>query len=314
MAIVERITGQSDQNMGRAIDRPNAPRTARGQIALLEEGNIRASLDVEVLREDFGVILSRVWQLDAEFCDDSEFFRVTEEEAGGLFETSQGGARMTSQERGGRYDFSVKFATSVYSKEAEKERQLALYQLDLANPLIATNPRALWMITNKVHSAMGDANFSDLVPEPPDLGMPKNPREEWTLILQGEEVNVNPGDNDKLHMLDHLRRLKEEQKASEPDQQAIEGLIGHIRDHQQQERQKALMQSMVQSLAQSLAGNNEQTGGLTMQRPGVPLSLFGLQDTLQQLYQPQQGAPGGPGAGGGVAPTAGPAPAGGMQQ
>ena len=47
------------------------------------------------------------------FAPEAEFFRVTEEDADGLFDVKDGGAWMTSEERGGRYDFDIRFATNA---------------------------------------------------------------------------------------------------------------------------------------------------------------------------------------------------------
>lgn len=292
LAYAERVTGVSDLALGRQSDRPNAPRTASGTIALLEKGNVRASLNLLTLREDLSIIVARNWELDSQFAPESVFFRVTEEDAQGLFDVRGGGAEMTAKERGGRYDFDVKFATSVWSREAEKQTALQLYQLDLGNPLIVNNPRALWVLTNKLHSKFGDDNFADLIPEPADLGQPKNPREEWTLCLQGEEPHVNPMDNDDLHLIDHYRRLNEAKMDPERDEAAMRLMVAHVIEHQGQKRQKMLMQTLTAQLAQSLATNNAETGGLVM--GGVPASLQNVQETIGGLYSGRPGATAGP--------------------
>lgn len=281
----EKVTGVSDQTMGRSIDRPNAPRTASGQIALIEQGNVRASLDTRMLKESMRLILRHFWDLETSFGNENTFFRVTEEDAKGLFDVKGGGSVLTTAERAGRYDFSIRLGSSYWEREARKERQLTLYQLDLGNPLIATNPRALWLVTNKLHKEMGDPNFAEIIPEPPDLGMPKNPREEWVLILQGEEVEPNPMDNDDLHMIDHQRRIREEQMAPEPDISAIEAMIGHILQHRQQKQQKMLMQQLTQSLAQSIAANtaNPQMGGLNALGVGQPAGLADVGNLIGEL-------------------------------
>jgi hypothetical protein len=303
----ERVTAVSDLSLGRSSDQPNQPRTARGTIALLEQGNIRASLDTTVLREDVNAIAAHIWELDSEFSPEEVFFRVTEEDADGLFDTGKGGAFMTSKERAGRYDFDVKFATSVWSREAAKDLALQLYGLLLQNPLVATNPRALWLATKKVCAALGDDNFTEVIPEPPDLGQPKQPREEWTLALQGEDFHVNPMDNDDLHLIDHTKRLTDMKEGAPEDfdRQAMHLMVAHLMEHQKQKRTKMLMQAMAGQLAQSLASNTAETGGL--QVPGQPAGLADVQATLANLTGQQPGAgpggqPGAPGAPPGGAP------------
>ncbi len=287
LAYGERITGQTDQAMGRASDRPNAPRTASGQFQLLESGNIRASLDTRFLREDFSDILSHIWQLDTCFTSEDVFFRATEEEAKGLFEIKSGGATITMAERAANYDFDVKFATSIWQREAKKQEAITLFQLGVANPLIMQNPTALWAITNQLYEAFGNSNFGDIIPRPPELDRPKNPREEWTLCLQGEEPPVNPLDNDDLHLADHYRRVGEEKERENNDQNAINMMVLHILEHQKQKRQKLMMQALAQQLTQTIAANtaDPSQGGLNA-RMAQPLSLMGLQQQMAGITDP----------------------------
>ncbi len=301
----EKCTGVSDLSLGRSSDQPNQPRTARGTIALLEQGNIRASLDTAVLREDINLIATHFWELDSELSPESVFFRVTEEEANGLFETKHGGATMTAKERGGRYDFDIKFATSVWSREAKKELAIQLYGLLMQSPLVLQNPRAQWITLKNVCRALGDDNIADILPEPPDLGLPKQPRDEWTFALQGEEFHVNPMDNDDLHLVDHYRRLNDmkEEKPEDYDEQAVNLMVAHVLEHQKQKRTKMLMQAMAGELAKQLGGNGA-GGGLAM-----PPQSAGLQDVHaaigsmigQPAAEPGQPAPGGQPLSGGVA-------------
>lgn len=277
----EKLTGMSDMQLGRQPDRPNAPKTGRQTIALLEEGNVRISLDTKVLREDMSGVLRHIWDLECQFTSEDTFFRVTEEDADGVFpvDADKGGAYMIEADFDGSYDFSMKFASSLYSRENDKQLALAQYQLDLQNPLVMQNPRALWESTKRAHKALGDPNFGDMVPEPPAPDISINPREEWTRIQQGEDVQVNPLDNDQLHLIrhhaDHQRAL--ENPDAKPD--AIKALVAHYRAHIMQLQQKKLHQAIVeQAVAAGMklaeASGLDLSGGLfggsISQPPGNP--------------------------------------------
>ncbi len=281
LGYAERATGITDMAMGRAIDRPNAPRTARQTMALLGEGDVRAELEMQALREDWGEILTHFWELYQQYAPEKLFFRVTEDDANGLFDVRKGQAYMTPDELGGQYDFDLKFATSAESRETKKQNDLALYQLDLQNPLIVQNPRALWCLLNRVHKAFGDDRFIDLVPEPPDLGLPKNPKEEWAMALQGEDVPVNPLDNDQLHLLDHNRRIQEARDDENRDEDAYRTMVLHAMAHVQQMQQKMLMQQMMMSLANDIKAG---TGGLTMN--AGPVDMAQLHEHIGQMLDP----------------------------
>lgn len=295
LGMAERLTSQTDQSLGRAIDRPNAPRTATGQLALIEEGNIRAWLDATVLREDVEQIVEDFWHLDCDLAPKSDpgiFFRVTEEQAGGLFDTAKGGAYMTAKEFGGKYDLRLKFAVTVYAREAAAQKVLTFYQLALANPLIASNPAALWEITNRAAKAMGIEDFATIVPKPPAPDISKSPDEEWNEMLQGDdEVHPNPADHDDLHLLQHKKQLEEARKSPNPDEQAIRFLVKHLGETNEAKNKKLLMSALTSDLVKQLQDNNEDTGGLHL-GGGMPLGLQDLQGQLGQLFAPPEPAPG----------------------
>lgn len=298
----ERVTGESDQNTGHVTDRPNAPDTARGQLLLAEQANVRAYLDGPLfIRYHLRKVLRWLWALDRTFAPENVFFRVTEEEANGAFEVKAGGSAMTAEEFNAFYDFDIQFASNVLSKEADKARALQLFQLDLANPLIASNPRALWIATNRLHKAMGDANFADVIPEPPDLGMPKPPQEEWARMLQGETVEPHPNDNDDLHLMKHYAQLEREKQAQRPDEGAIALLMTHVIAHQKQKKQKLLVAALAQEVARTLATNTATPGAPGLNAlGGMPMGLMQLQNALGELTGGDGSGtrPGGPGGGG----------------
>lgn len=262
-AMGERVTGQSDLALGRTIDRPNAPRTATGQMAMMQAGDQRGELELILFSEDMATIVGEIWQLEQSLGNPETFFRVTEEEAGGLFDVAGGFSQLTAEERGSRYDFVLRFAPNYWEREQQKERTLMRYQLDLQNPLVVQSPHALWKITAEVHAALGDPNFGDLVPEPPDMGTPKKPQEEWTMLLQGEDVMVNPLDNDQLHIMEHTAQLdRYMQFAQRRDEPAMNRMFEHIREHRASLRQKQLMMAMAQDLAKQTLGNTITGKGL----------------------------------------------------
>jgi hypothetical protein len=268
LAYVEKLTGMSDLQMGRQSDRPNAPRTATQTVKLLEEGNVRISLDTKVLQEDMAGVLQHLWQLEYLFSPSQLFFRVTEEDAEGLFETNNGASVLTQEDRDGRYDFKLTFATSTWSKEAKKEQALARYQIDLQNPLIMQNPRALWSVTKDAHEALGSFDFAELVPEPPAPDISLDPKLEWTMLEQGEDIHVNPADNDAQHLARHYSDWQNSKTDPNADPDAVRKLEVHYTQHIAQAQQKALQIAIVERAAQ-LATQMMQQGQPHPQPGGV---------------------------------------------
>jgi hypothetical protein len=277
ITIAERVTNINDQSMGRSMTQPNAPKTATGQLALIEEGNVRAYLDSTILREDTEEIVGDFWDLDCDLVPKTEpglFFRVTEEQANGLFDVSKGGAHMTPKEFGGVYDFRLKFATSVWARNAKKQDFVAFYGAAMQNPLCMQNPTAMWHLLNMLAKQF-DIDFQDVIPKPPEPDQPKTPDQEWTEMLEGETVNVNPQDNDDLHIQQHIQQLEDERQDPERDVQAIGMMVQHVQDHQQQKRTKMLMQTLTSQLMQSIQ----------------PPPQSPAQQTIQQLQQMYGGGP-----------------------
>jgi len=249
----ELVDGVNDQSLGKAGDAPNTPRTASGQAMLLNEGNVRATLDMTMIREDLGVALNLIWMLDAEYADEKVFFRVTGEDAAG-FDVNKGFGTLTAEDREHPMSFDMKFATSVWSKEAKKQYLLQLYGLSMQNPIVQTNPRALWTILNRLWEAFGEDNFREVVPEPPQPDLPKMPKDEWSELLRGDVVQVNPLDDDHQHILDHTRRLQQEMD-DEPARRSEEleqGVKWHILQHERQMQQKQMMQHLMMQALQRI--------------------------------------------------------------
>lgn len=274
-AIAELVTGISDQSLGRSSDRPNAPQTASGQAMLINEGNVRASLDMTMLRDDLSRMLNYIWLLDREYADEKVFFRVTGDDPKG-FDVKNGFGVMTAEQREHSFSFDMKFATSIWSKEAKKQHLLQLYGLSLQNPIVATNPRALWVLLNLMWEAFGEKNFRDVIPEPPETERPKSPKEEWSLLMEGEMIAVSPLDDDQAHIIDHRRRLEDE--INEPPERQDPKLqhlaFAHIVQHERQMKQKQLLQALaaraVQAMAPAMMGatSNPQAGAGPNPSPG----------------------------------------------
>lgn len=281
-AIAELVTGVNDQSLGRASDRPNAPQTAAGQAMLLQEGNTRAGLDMMMLREDVSKFASLVWLLDREYGDKKVFFRVTEEDAVG-YDVSNGFGTMTAEEREHPFGFDIRFATSVWAREAKKQMLMQLYGLSMQNPIVQQDPKALWTLLNRVWQAFGEDGFQDVIPEPPHPERPKMPKEEWALMLKGEAVHVSPIDDDDQHLIDHRRRLEDE--INEPDDRQDPQLQhlakAHIIEHERQKRQKMLLQQLAAKAIQAMQQAQQQNGQPPQlspdggAAPGMPAGGFG---------------------------------------
>ena len=87
------------------------------------------------------------------------------------------------------------------------------------------------------------------------------------MAQQGEEIDVNPADDDKAHILRHTRDLEREQlaKPEDRDPRAVAEMSQHIVEHQKQIRQKMLLQAIVQRVQTEAAQQGQQPPGMPPQ-------------------------------------------------
>lgn len=287
LAMGERLGAQTDNSLGRQSDRPNAPRTLGQNQMIAAEQSVRQYLVTLALREDMSAVLTHFWLMERMFSPKQTFFRVTEDDAGGLFPVNDGGSMLEREDRDGRYDFELQFATNVYSREADKEHTLSRYQLDLQNPLVMNNPKALWNVTKAAHEALGDPDFEQLVPEPPGGDLPVNPKEEFSMLLHGDDVHVNPMDNDELHLIRHMKDLKQLEAEEQKETDTYKKLVAHYVEHLNQLQQKKVVQAIAEQVAQRVAAGQLAPGGAAG-GPGPVLPASGGMPPPAPMGDPSQ--------------------------
>jgi hypothetical protein len=260
MADAERASGRTDYGTGRDIDRPTAPRTATGLVTLVQEGKVRASLDMLSMAADDERLLSELWQLEQCWGDEQTFFRVTGEEGSEFFDVTNGLAQFSSEDRDGHYDFHLTFADSQWAKEGKQQRFFQLYQVLAQSPVVQANPNLMGQLAKRLAEELDFPDLAKLIPVPPAMAMPRTPNEEWTLMQQGEDVEPHEMDDDNNHAKKHRQQL-DDAMSVEPEKQdpdAIMRLRVHLGLTESQQKQKRLMQALIQMAAQSMAKQQQQ--------------------------------------------------------
>lgn len=79
-AFAEQIAGIGDLQVGVQPNRPNAPRTARGTLALISEGNIILDTHISLVQESFSRLLNQIDGLDQQYIDPETRFMTTGKE------------------------------------------------------------------------------------------------------------------------------------------------------------------------------------------------------------------------------------------
>ncbi len=204
----------------------------------------------------------------------------------------EGFASLTAMEREAQYDFSFQFADDMQLREGRKQEILAVMQILASLPVFAQDPAAQYRMAVELCEVF-NLDFTQIMQEPPAWFAPRTPSQEWTMLLQGEDITVHPGDNDQAHIEDHENRVTA-MAMSKPEHQDWDAMLEmkkHIADHEQQMLAKQQAQEVMQGL-QALV----QTAQAGMNGGG--------QDPMGQLGQMMQGGGGGgmPPGGGGMPP------------
>lgn len=256
--IGEKVTGITDLTLGRGMDTPGAPRTASGQAMLIEQGNVRANLDLNTARFELGSVLNHLFDLEMQFQQDDLIFRVTENSSArvlfpngsGAMGEAQRTAIKNLQEQGGRFDFELKFATSAISKQADKEKALEAYQIFMSNPYAQMQPFAVYSALERTLKVVAGWDLREMIPAPPKPDMPKEPMVEHALMLEGRYVSPTAVDNHPVHLFDH--QMEYQISAQIPGREEyLRMLARHMLEHTVQIQQ----QQQLQQLATQAAGS-----------------------------------------------------------
>jgi hypothetical protein len=296
-SLYERLTGLTDLSMGRGMDQPNAPRTLGGQRLVMGAGDVRLALDMKMLAEDLKPFLQHVWDCSRMFGSEEQFFRVAEGSSLGQFEPDEvngGFARLGAKERAANFDFTLEFADDMQVREGKKQEWLALLPLIVSFPRVQTDLVMQHRFLGAALEAFGKS-ISDFGDEPPPLMTPRLPELEWTMALEGQDINVHPQDDDAMHIADHESRIMAMVggKPEDRDEDAMLKMWDHIQQHTEQMQMKQMAAAVAGTMA-------EMSGAAQVGAQG------GQQDPMAMLMQSMQGgqnpnAQGGRGATNGTA-------------
>lgn len=232
LSFSERVTGLTDNQLGRQSERPNAPRTYGQQQLLQAESNTRILMDVRLERESLRELLKRIWEMDKRWAAKPVIFRVVEEDI-----TSE----MTEDDFQGEYDFDIGPVTMVSNRAQKTQELMMLIQM------AANIPPVYMSLFKELLKRQGYPSLANIIPDASEMPHPIPPEEENNLLLQGQDVDPNPMDNHAAHMAKHQDMIVRLEQAYQQvpalqasDPQAIARIQAHIAEHQQMMKMGAM--------------------------------------------------------------------------
>jgi hypothetical protein len=174
----------------------NAPRTARGTLALLSEAGIK--VDQYILAAQKGGWRELMYQIHAlyyYFGPEEKYIYVT---------GNPKPYKIAKHALDGRYEFKFTGNTVNTNREMRRNISFQRYQALITNPLYAMDMRALRNLTLDFlrHNSEG-ANIDDLLPNPQGMGGTHPPYSQETenqMMMQMVPVGALPTDNHAQHM------------------------------------------------------------------------------------------------------------------
>jgi hypothetical protein len=269
LAFADRI-GTSPQ-LGGSNQSQNAPRTARGTLALISEGNLKVDVLIALAqKEGFAELFQQLFGLYATFMPDEKYFYAT----GG--DRKKKPEMMARRLMRGKYEF--KFRGNTVNTNPEVQRTLAQirYQVASTNPLYAQDPVKFRELLRDFLDAHSDGTQSTdrILPDLPGEGAGSHPpmsqMEEITAMRFHRMIEPLPTDNHLKHMT-IINKFVASPAFEQLDEVAVALIAQHHQGHQQalqRQQQIAALQAAPGSAGDG-GGGGEQSVGLSEFGGGV---------------------------------------------
>ena len=215
----------------------NAPRTARGTLAMLGEAAIKVDNYITAAQKGgWSELMYQIYTLYDAFATGETWEAVT----------GAPKAHRTSKDLRDRVKFRFKGNTVNTNRQVTQSMAQVIYNTLMTNPLYATDPQALRNVTEFFLRAFHDGgDIESLLPQLPP-GMARRPmiqREEIELMKMGMPIDVLPGDNDIQHIKD-IEVFQNSKAFGEWTDFQVGFLAAHTLQHQRQMQIKAQQGAM----------------------------------------------------------------------
>ncbi len=242
----------SPQAVGSSQSR-NAPRTARGTLALLSESGIQTDVVITGLQQGgWRELVHQLHALYHEYGDDEIWYHVT-----GAHEPQ----RITKAELRGRFNYSFHGNSVNTNREVLRSIAQVRYQTLIANPLYSQDMNAMLALTKDFLRHFSEGTDVDkLLPKLPGQGGSHPPMDQQTenmLMADGQPIEALPLD-------DHVAHIQEIDKFTQSSafEQLPESAVMLMAMHKQQHQQM-----MQQQMAQAGGGVPGGGGGMANNIP-----------------------------------------------
>lgn len=249
---------------------PNMPRTARGTLTIMSEGNIKVDVLISLAqKEGFQELFQQLFGLYQVNMPDEKHFWATGRDR------KRQPEMMSRQLMRGRYEFRFRGNTVNTNPEVQRTLAQIRYQVASTNPLYMQDPVKFRELLRDFLEAHSDGTSVErILPDLPGGGAFAHPpmaqKDEITAMRMHRMIEVLDSDNHLQHISD-IDRFRASPAFEMLDEVAVSLMAQHYQAHQQ----AMARQQQMQRLAQANAGGND-GGGAGGAAAGIGLSELGL--------------------------------------
>lgn len=213
----EQLTGASEPMQG---VQASGDVTATEFAGVLGRSNVRFDLIYKRYETAFKELVQMLVLLDRQFMPDRKEYRVVGSDGRFKWES------LKRQEMSGRLDLLIS-GRSVANEMQERQMAVTKYQFAMSNPLIVSNPSALYENTKEVFERLGTKDIDRKVPVPPQAKA-RTPVEEHELMYRGKMVYPDPREDAQMHLAEHLGETSQPEFDAAIDPMVKQMFMAHI--------------------------------------------------------------------------------------
>lgn len=200
MELVEKLTSAGSYQAGQESDVNRSRSTARGTIAIIQQGEVRFSVLGKRCQSPLSRMMNKILHQYQDKMPPGLGMRVLGSDGEALFPEG-----IAPEDLAGNYDSYMILDSTAGSKQADRDIRGQVYQMALQNPLMMQNPSGFWRLSADLLKSTGlYEDVTDILgPRPTSPNIAANPAEENVKMMQGETVHVADTDNPMEHLIAH---------------------------------------------------------------------------------------------------------------
>jgi len=274
MDLISKLTYLPPSAFGRETSsRP----TARGTIALIaESGQPFNLLAGRVLKIIMGLITDTRKMYEEHF--DNNFAKsILDEKGRQIFNVLS--PEMIAGDYMAFSEIDLEASNSAFEKQADQ----VMYQTLVQDPFINQNPSFAWELRANYITSLGKKNVEKYIGPKPDYeNNPGIVDDENQMLLQGQNIEVNPKDDHVVHMNGHAKFKREMASLLTPE--TMTAFTIHIMEHRFQYNQQLQQMALIQQQGGGQSGD-QSSGMMGMDGGGIQGPRIGNTNPQPQMNQ-----------------------------